>query len=108
MLERLEGFRSRQRIREAPLTNIRITNTRGGVQLTKDLLLLRFHHRGGALELGEEGRQIANTSRGPRVAPGTAQRTKVRSQTADKLLPGLRRFTGVQTVWMLASRQDTD
>lgn len=59
----------RKRIREDPLTNIRITNTRGGVQLTKDLLLLGFHHWRCVLQLGEEGRQIADTPRGPRVTP---------------------------------------
>lgn len=52
-------------IREDPLTNIRITNTRGGVQLTKDLLLLGFHHWRSVLQLGEEGRQIADTPWGP-------------------------------------------
>lgn len=53
------------RIREDPLTNIRITDTRGGVQLTKDLLLLGFHHWRGALQLGEKGGQIADTPWGP-------------------------------------------
>lgn len=54
---------------EDPLTNIRIPDTRGGVQLTEDLLLLGFHHWRGVLQLGEEGRQIAATSWGPRVTP---------------------------------------
>lgn len=35
---------SRNTTREGPLTNIRITDTRGGVQLTEDLLLFGFHH----------------------------------------------------------------
>lgn len=55
----------KDRVREDPLTNIRITDTRGGVQLTKDLLLLRLHHWRCVFQLGEEGRQIADTPWGP-------------------------------------------
>lgn len=65
-----------KRIREDPLTNVRITNTRGGVQLTKDFLLLGLHHRWGVLQLGKEGRQVADAPRGSRVTPWTKQRTE--------------------------------
>lgn len=66
----------RKRIRRDPLTNIKITDTRGGVQLTKDLLLLGLHHLGGVLQLGEEGWQVADTPRRARVTPETRERSK--------------------------------